>query len=252
MMRRNMFVLVLLCIIALSFTGCGKDAPHSDADTGSSSTQSAATTSNDDTADGSSTQSAATSSNDVASNSSATKSANESKKVNTSSNKSTNKSSIKNSVSSTVVASKTSSVFSDPATTDLEDDKMRDYPDYYKLIVNGKNFGDVKVNPEYGYLELPLLAIMKELGAEVEWLDEAIVKLTFDNNNYYFDTENGILKKNDWPGNILYEYCGGGHPPYYKVVDDEVIVDNRSANWLIINEMRATLSWDKGVLTISK
>lgn len=124
------------------------------------------------------------------------------------------------------------------------DDNM---DDAYKLIVKGKEIAvanHIKLNYEHHYAELPLTAIMKELGAKVEWQSKTTAKITFDGKYYLLDTTKGSLIEIGNTLNILVVAPGSKHGVFYRVVDNEFIIDSDSAKLLLINIMGAKISVD--------
>lgn len=119
--------------------------------------------------------------------------------------------------------------------------------DAYKLIVNGKEIAvsdNIKLNYEYHYAELPLTAIMKELGAKVEWQSKTTAKITLGEKGYLLDTTKGSLIEIGNTFNIITVAPGTKHGVFYRVVDNEFIIDSDSAKLLLINIMGAKMSVD--------
>lgn len=129
-------------------------------------------------------------------------------------------------------------------TTNPGDDNMQDT---YKLIVNGKEIdvsNHIKLNFEYHYAELPLTAIVKELGAKVEWLSKTTAKITLGEKGYLLDTTKGSLIEIGNTFNVLVVAPGSKHDVFYRVVDNEFVIDSDSAKLLLINIMGANISVD--------
>lgn len=126
--------------------------------------------------------------------------------------------------------------------------------DACRLIVNGKELGDVylKLSYEYRYAELPLTLIMEELGATVEWNDKTTATVTFDNKEYTLDATKGSLVEKGSTFNVLVAAPGSKHGVFYRVVEDEFFIDSDSAKLLLINVMRAKMSihYDNRVVDI--
>ena len=89
-----------------------------------------------------------------------------------------------------------------------------------KLIVNGKDITEgnyVYINVEKEQAEVPLLAIVKELGAEVEWIDENIVEISYEDKSKQID-------KNDKFLGIM--IAPGGKPAVRKQIDNDFVYNS--------------------------
>lgn len=112
---------------------------------------------------------------------------------------------------------------SDP-TTSTEDNTMNNN---CTLVVNGRDITDgvyVYLNTDNYDVEIPLTAVMKELGANVEWKDEHTVAIEHNGDEVVID--------------ITEEAFGIPLPPgatHYarNIVDGEIIIDSTSVNGLI-------------------
>lgn len=95
----------------------------------------------------------------------------------------------------------------------------------YKLIVLGQELPEgkyVESHNNYRYQLLPLTAIMKALGAEIEWTSDTIAEISFDDKRYTLDTENPSLSNAEgW--DVLCPLTGGRM--YYKVLEGELLLD---------------------------
>lgn len=98
-----------------------------------------------------------------------------------------------------------------------------------KLFVKGNNIAsDNYVNfhtdANTCYFELPLTAIIKELGASVGWENKTTATIRFDGKEYILNTEKCSLIAKGGTINILSTPPGGTR--HYKTVDEELIIDN--------------------------
>lgn len=93
------------------------------------------------------------------------------------------------------------------------------------LIVNGIDITSehyVKINEDYA--ELPFIAIMDTLGAEIVWQNENTANITYNSKNY-------ILKTNDCSfmevgGQVNFLSTPPGGTRHYKTVEGEFILDS--------------------------
>lgn len=126
-----------------------------------------------------------------------------------------------------------------------------------RLIVKGKDItagNYVKLNYEYGYAELPFLAVIKELGATVQRQDKTIVKVMYDGVVCTLNMEEGTLfedGKNYMNAFILRP--GSNHGSHhYSVIGDEFIIDHFCSRGVIEHRMGAKIDIDfeKGIVKI--
>jgi hypothetical protein len=127
--------------------------------------------------------------------------------------------------------------------TNSGDDKM---DNNCKLIVRGKDMPSgiyVKINYERRDAEIPITAIMKELGAKVEWQDKTKVKIAFGDHDRILDTAQQDFGLPRPPGSTHY---------FRQVIGNEVIIDSTSATGLIVYWMGAKISidYDKNFVSI--
>ena len=107
-----------------------------------------------------------------------------------------------------------------------------------KLVVNGKDITEgnyVYINVEKEQAEVPLLAIVKELGAEVVWIDENIVEISYEDKSFQID-------KND-------KYLGfmiapGGKPAVRKQIDNDFVYNSGAILSLLRTWFNADITVD--------
>lgn len=108
------------------------------------------------------------------------------------------------------------------------------------LIVNGKDItvGNYVAMDSYSQFHLPLLAISRELGVDVEWINDSEVVLSNGSKGLSIDIEElnfGITPPN---------------PPYdigvyiREIVNDDIIMDPVSINWILSELVDFTLYLD--------
>ena len=108
------------------------------------------------------------------------------------------------------------------------------------LVINGKNITDdnyVNYNNEYDCFELPLIAILKELGAEIKWLDEKTVSIIIYDKTYVLNTEECSLTEINSTFNLFQIAPGDTHGVFSKRVENEFVIDSDSLKLFFINEL---------------
>lgn len=138
-------------------------------------------------------------------------------------------------------------------TTSAGDEKEMD--NECRLIVKGEDItaeNYVKLNYDYRYAELPLIAIVRALGAEVEWQNKVTAIIKFEGKDYILDTTKGTLIEVGGSFNMLAVSPGSRHGTHYQVIENEFVIDSDSAKLLINNIMGATIkiNFDEKIVEI--
>ena len=105
-----------------------------------------------------------------------------------------------------------------------------------RLIVNEKDItpeNHLKLNFEFGYAEIPLIAVLKELGADILWSDSTNAKITIDGICYYLNIKDCELTQENSDTNILGVPPGCKHSLYYIPLENEIIIDSDSSKLLL-------------------
>lgn len=115
------------------------------------------------------------------------------------------------------------------------------------LIVNEKEMNSVGlalINKQYKYAEIPLIAVMHELGANIEWQNINTAVITYKEKTLTLDTQKQDFGLTIPPGTIK---------AVRKMVDGEVIVDTVSIAGIIKHMMEGKISidYEKGIVNIS-
>ena len=106
-------------------------------------------------------------------------------------------------------------------------------------------------NYEYRYAaELPLTAVMKELGAKVEWQNNATAEITFGGKEYALNTTACTLIEVESGRGFIYP-IGGGYS-FREVINNEFVVDGATMTSVVVNMMGAKISidYDKKIVKI--
>ena len=106
----------------------------------------------------------------------------------------------------------------------------------FTLIVNGETISSDKVlavDPEKQYVEIPLLATLKALGCQVEWVHKNSVKITYNDTVYILNPSKKTLKKKGDSSNVIAVMPGAAHEVYCEAAGEEVIIDSDSVSWFL-------------------
>lgn len=99
----------------------------------------------------------------------------------------------------------------------------------YKLIVNGQDITDgnyLEVHKNEKYTLLPVTAVLESLGAEVNWTNETIADIIFNERVYVLDLEKISLVEKDDKYAIDYLIPAPGGEMYCRVIDGELLLDD--------------------------
>jgi len=123
-----------------------------------------------------------------------------------------------------------------------------------KLIVKGNELdSQMKFNYEYSYAEIPILAVIKNLGAEVEWQqNKTTAEITFKEKKYILDTEDNTIFEEGKTFNFIVIAPGSKHSIYSYVNDNEFIIDSDSAKLFFTAVMGVNIKTDikNGIVNI--
>jgi len=106
------------------------------------------------------------------------------------------------------------------------------------LIVNGIDITDeAHIVFHHGFVELPFVAVLEALGADVQWIEDEMISITYAGKEYTLNIGEGSL-----PGFVEVE-TGQYHPLFvlgggfmmFEVLDNELII----TNWSMSGAMRA-------------
>lgn len=100
------------------------------------------------------------------------------------------------------------------------------------LSVNGntiKKNDCVMIHKDERFAEIPLIAVLKELGATVVWKNQFVAQITYNDINYTLSTnENSLIEDGSKKGNLIAPPPGTPHKPVFKVIDNDFVVDTHS------------------------
>lgn len=112
------------------------------------------------------------------------------------------------------------------------------YPLYHNcdVSINGKPLP----SPYYAYYDeendciaLPIIAILKELGATVQWKSTSIAEIRFDGKRYILDTENLSLTPSNKPKDNMIILPPGVYG-WYELVDGDYLITDITLKYFLV------------------
>ncbi len=127
-----------------------------------------------------------------------------------------------------------------------ESDKNKYKDNNCKLIVKGKDITTqcyVHIDENNRGAEIPITAIAIELGAKVEWKDSSEVEIGYGERKISFDIAESHFGHVRMPGSKFY---------VRKVVGNEIVVDNETAQYRLSYLMNAMIEidFDNRIITV--
>lgn len=129
---------------------------------------------------------------------------------------------------------KSNAAIKDNFSTNYED--VQDMSNNFTLIINGKNISsdkDLSINHEKQYAEIPLIATLRALGCQVEWVNAKRVEIIYNDTVYILNPKKKTLKKKGDSFNIIAIAPGATHGVYCETVDQEFIIDSDSISYFL-------------------
>lgn len=115
------------------------------------------------------------------------------------------------------------------------------------LLVNGKDITSgnyVKINYQHQNTELPLLAILEELGADIQWKDANTVMIKYKETTFDIDTANEDFGLPIPPGTTK---------AIRQIVNNEILIDGTSVQGLLnIMGAKIEIDYNSSVVSISQ
>lgn len=103
---------------------------------------------------------------------------------------------------------------------------------------------------EDNYAVLPFTIILEELGAKVEWINDAKVIIVLSEKQYILDTVQHTLVEEGKTMNMIEPPPGTLHFPYYQCADGEFFIDSDCAKYFL-HSIGATVAVDYKALIIN-
>lgn len=101
----------------------------------------------------------------------------------------------------------------------------------YSLIVNDTSIlcsGNLLFNYDEHYVELPIIAVVKALGATIEWENDTTASIALHDRLFILDTTNNSLCERNKFRNYIALPPGATHGGCYRLEDNEYFVDSDS------------------------
>ena len=116
-----------------------------------------------------------------------------------------------------------------------------------RLIIGGRDVSDAcpaVFCDELGYAELPLTAVLRELGATVVWQEESLAQVWIHGEEYCLHAAEGTMYRAGDSVNLLAAAPGSEHGTVYRRTEGELMIDSDSAKWLIVHVIGAAMRVD--------
>jgi len=123
------------------------------------------------------------------------------------------------------------------------------------LIVNGNDITDgnyVKIDIAYRLALLPLMATFEELGADVKWIDNATISITYNAKEYVLDTGAVSFIDVEENKNIPLFLDGGTGYAFFQIIDNDLILDSPTMNIILreLTDLKLTINYDELTVNI--
>lgn len=131
---------------------------------------------------------------------------------------------------------KSDSETSDNSSTSYEDVQKQNMNSNFKLTVNGKDISSdrvLSINHEKQYAEIPLIATLRALDCQVEWVNEKKVKIICNDTVYILNPSKKTLKEKGDSFNIIAVAPGATHGIYCETLEQEFIIDSDSVSYFL-------------------
>ena len=124
-----------------------------------------------------------------------------------------------------------------------------------EICVNGTTQykQSITYNREKKYAELPLISIIRSLGAYVDWIGDGKIVISYDNAHYILNPRERTLCKEGETFNIIAIPPGTTHGGYHNATDQEFYIDSDSArHFLYLLGVNIEFNHEKSCIRIQK
>ena len=115
--------------------------------------------------------------------------------------------------------------------------------DAYTIFVNEVEIAEKAIyNDEKGLLEIPVLAVLKELGAMVTWTSSTEVTIVYGEQVFILNTKDETMKQGDT--NVLVaDVAGGLYTPIFRANGEEVFIDGLQLGYFFQHHIGTPMTW---------
>lgn len=129
----------------------------------------------------------------------------------------------------------------------LEEAAKEEMQNNCRLLLNNIEIGSdcyVNINFEQHYAELPLIRVLKKMGASIVWQNDSVVVIGINDNEYLLNIDKCTLKKQGLEANYLTVAPGSDHGMICKMVSEEFICDTDTLLYFLVYEIGAKINID--------
>ena len=118
-------------------------------------------------------------------------------------------------------------------TVDITQGESEEVFEKYTLYVNNiklESDNHMVINKTYNYAVLPLIKILRSLGATVEWIEKGKAIIVYDDETYVLNAlEYSLtLKNTEYDCTNYIALAPGSAPGYYEMIEDDYLVGSKS------------------------
>lgn len=124
-----------------------------------------------------------------------------------------------------------------------------------RLIVNGKDITEghhvmAVMKGEKSYFELPLLTILTELGATVEWQTQTKANIYFSDSTYILEADKASFKKKGQTFDMIHHLGGTKNSAYFYLTKNDFILSSERMGHML-SEFGVYMIGDFDELTVT-
>ena len=120
----------------------------------------------------------------------------------------------------------------------VEDNSMK----ICAIYVNKNKIESIGVCNDEDLFELPIVSVLKALGATVTWRTSQEASILYDDTEYILSTVDKTIY-NDGEV-VLLSPPGGGFDPIFRVSGEEVFIDNLTLEYFLEYQVGAFIAWN--------
>ena len=123
----------------------------------------------------------------------------------------------------------------------------------HKMIIDGNELDChdyLKIHESERFAELPVIAIMKALGADIKWLNKTSVLITYHSKEYLLDISNNSLSERGKYRNFIALPPGVSEGCYIFDQDEYVVGSDSFIEFLKFIGVKLTIDYDNSTVYI--